>query len=242
MKVKFLLLSGAVALLAAGGCKQMKSSPATEIKTANDSLSYSIGVSVGMNLKGNFKQSNMDSVVNSALLAKGIQDILDSANLSITEAQSEQIIQSYFAKLQEKQQAEAEAKSKAALEEANKFFEENKSKPNIQTTASGLQYEVIKEGTGEKPAATDKVKVHYHGTLLNGKTFDSSVDRGEPEEFLLNQVIPGWTEGVQLMKKGAKYKFYIPSNLAYGERGAGGVIPPNAALIFEVELLEITKQ
>ncbi|MCA1950988.1 MAG: FKBP-type peptidyl-prolyl cis-trans isomerase, partial [Treponema sp.] len=123
-----------------------------------------------------------------------------------------------------------------------KFLEDNGKKPGVKTTASGLQYEVISEGTGAKPQASDTVKVHYTGTLIDGTKFDSSVDRGEPAVFPLDQVIPGWTEAIQLMSVGSKYKFFIPSSLAYGESGAGNVIPPNSALIFEVELIGIEKK
>ena len=125
------------------------------------------------------------------------------------------------------------------LEKGEAFLKENAKKDGVKTTASGLQYKVLKEGDGKSPKATDTVKVHYKGTLIDGKEFDSSYKRGEPIEFPLNGVIPGWTEGVQLMKEGAKYQFTIPSKLAYGERGAGGAIPPNATLIFEVELLKV---
>ena len=125
------------------------------------------------------------------------------------------------------------------LEKGEAFLKENAKKEGVKTTASGLQYKVLKEGEGKSPKATDTVKVHYKGTLIDGKEFDSSYKRGEPIEFPLNGVIPGWTEGVQLMKEGAKYQFTIPSKLAYGERGAGGVIPPNATLIFEVELIQV---
>lgn len=125
------------------------------------------------------------------------------------------------------------------LEKGEAFLKENAQKEGVKTTASGLQYLVLKEGDGKSPKATDVVKVHYKGTLIDGKEFDSSYKRGEPIEFPLNRVIPGWTEGVQLMKEGAKYQFFIPAKLAYGERGAGGVIPPNATLIFEVELIAV---
>ena len=125
------------------------------------------------------------------------------------------------------------------MKEGQDFLEQNKKRAGVQTTASGLQYEVLTAGTGVKPLATDSVLVHYKGTLLNGKQFDSSYDRGEPISFPLNRVIPGWTEGVQLMPAGSKYKFFIPYNLAYGERGAGQDIPPYSTLIFEVELLKV---
>jgi FKBP-type peptidyl-prolyl cis-trans isomerase FklB len=126
-----------------------------------------------------------------------------------------------------------------AREDGIKFLQENMKRPEVQTTASGLQYEVIREGTGTKPRATETVEVHYRGTFIDGKTFDSSYDRGQKITFPLNRVISGWTEGLQLMKVGAHYKFYIPYNLAYGEAGAGGVIPPFSTLIFEVELFSV---
>jgi FKBP-type peptidyl-prolyl cis-trans isomerase len=129
--------------------------------------------------------------------------------------------------------------AQTALEKGQQFLQENAKKDGVKTTASGLQYEVLTEGTGKTPKATDTVLVHYKGTLLNGTEFDSSYKRGEPIEFPLNQVIRGWTEGVQLMKEGSKYRFYIPSNLAYGPRGAGGVIGPDETLIFDVELLKV---
>lgn len=133
----------------------------------------------------------------------------------------------------------ASGEDKENMSAGQAFLEANGKKEGVKTTASGLQYEVIKPGDGPKPKATDEVTVHYHGTLIDGKVFDSSVDRGEPTSFPLNRVIPGWTEGVQLMPKGAKYKFFIPYDLAYGERGAGADIKPYSALVFEVELLEI---
>ena len=131
------------------------------------------------------------------------------------------------------------ATAQSGPQEGQRFLKENATKPGITTTASGLQYKVLKEGTGRSPKATDVVVVNYRGTLINGKEFDSSYKSGKPIEFPLNRVIPGWTEGVQLMKEGAKYEFYIPPNLAYGSRGAGGVIGPDESLIFEVELLKV---
>ncbi len=143
------------------------------------------------------------------------------------------------AKKEAAMRAEAEQANKAAKAEGEKFLADNKGKPGVHTTASGLQYKVLLEGTGKSPRATDRVSVHYEGTLIDGTKFDSSYDRGEPIDFGLNQVIPGWTEGVQLMKEGAKYKFFIPSDLAYGPQGSPGAIPPNAALIFTVELIRV---
>ena len=131
------------------------------------------------------------------------------------------------------------ATAQSGLKEGQRFLKENATKPGVSTTSSGLQYKVLKEGTGRSPKATDVVVVNYRGTLINGKEFDSSYKSGKPIEFPLNRVIPGWTEGVQLMKEGAKYEFYIPPNLAYGSRGAGGVICPDETLIFEVELLKV---
>jgi FKBP-type peptidyl-prolyl cis-trans isomerase FkpA len=131
------------------------------------------------------------------------------------------------------------ATAQSGAQEGQRFLKENTSKPGVKTTASGLQYKVLTEGTGKSPKATDVVVVNYRGTLINGKEFDSSYKSGKPIEFPLNRVIPGWTEGVQLMKEGAKYEFYIPPQLAYGSRGAGGVIGPDETLIFEVELLKV---
>lgn len=156
---------------------------------------------------------------------------------------SEEEVSAAFAENQKILDAKnASGPDKENLEKGAAFLAENAKKEGVKTTASGLQYEVINAGDGPKPKATDEVKVHYHGTLIDGKVFDSSVQRGEPAEFPLNRVIPGWTEGVQLMPKGAKYRFFIPYDLAYGERGAGADIKPYSALIFEVELLDILGQ
>ena len=169
------------------------------------------------------------------LIAGFIQAIKgDSAAMKMTPQEAQQYLQTYFVEAQ----AREAAKSK---EEGEKFLAENKTKEGVITTESGLQYQVVTEGTGAKPTAEDRVKVHYTGTLLDGTKFDSSVDRGEPAEFGVNQVIKGWTEGLQIMPAGSKYIFWIPSELAYGERGAGQDIKPNSVLKFEVELLEVIK-
>ena len=197
--------------------------------TEEQKISYALG----MNIMGNLKELPIKIDVESFITA--IQD--KEPALKVEEYRQ------YMQKFQQMvQQAGQQAVAKAA--ESNKkagaeFLAENAKKEGVKVTASGLQYRVITEGSGDKPVASSKVKVHYTGKLLDGTVFDSSVQRGEPIDFALNQVIPGWTEGVQLMTPGSKYEFYIPSDLAYGDRGAGNAIPPGAALIFEVELLAV---
>jgi len=191
-----------------------------------DSVSYALGMMLSQNLKKQgFDEVNPDE------LAKGFKEGL-AGNAELELASANATIQSY---LQEKQEA-AGAEARKGGEE---FLAENAKRPEVKVTDSGLQYEVLKEGTGSRPTATETVEVHYHGTLIDGTVFDSSVERGQTIEFPLNRVIPGWTEGVQLMQEGAKYRFFIPWNLAYGERGSAPKIPPYAALIFDVELFEV---
>lgn len=199
-----------------------------ELKSSTDSLSYSLGISVG---SGIVDQELKEVDVN--ILAQAINDIVGEKE-KISREEANQII----GKFMEKRRADKAAEAAAA---SSSFLEENAKNPDVVTTASGLQYIVIQEGEGEKPSARDQVKVHYHGTLVNGNVFDSSVDRGEPVTFPVNGVIPGWVEALQLMSPGAKYKLFIPSDLAYGERGAGQMIGPGETLIFEVELLEVIK-
>lgn len=163
---------------------------------------------------------------------KAVKAVFDGSELEVKPEEAQKLITEYLTELQEKA-------TKLAKEAGIKFLEENGKKEGVHTTSSGLQYLVEKEGTGKQPKATDNVTVHYTGRLLNGKVFDSSVSRGEPATFPLNRVIPGWTEGLQLMKEGAKYVFFIPSDLAYGAHGAGNDIPPHSTLIFEVELIKV---
>jgi FKBP-type peptidyl-prolyl cis-trans isomerase FklB len=219
------------AMLAVGfsSCEEEQSPAVTTLNSQMDSVSYAIGLSVG----GSIKSQKMENF-NPELMANAIKDIL-ADNAMFTDEQGNQIIQNYYSK---KQQAEAEVSGR----EGREFLENNAKDPDVKTTASGLQYKVLKEGEGPKPVATDKVTVHYTGTLINGDVFDSSIERGEPATFPLNGVIPGWTEGLQLMNVGSKYKFFIPSDLAYGDRGAGQKITPGATLIFEVELLAIATE
>ncbi len=204
-------------------------------KTKLDSASYAFGLVMANNLKSGGLQN-----LNYELLNKGMKDAFATGSTPLmTEQASQQAINSLFESLAGVREANDKKKFGPAIAEGEAFLANNKTKAGIKTTASGLQYEVLNEGTGAQPKATDQVTVHYKGMLLNGKEFDSSYQRGEPASFGLNQVIPGWTEGVALMKEGAKYRFYIPYQLAYGARGAGQDIPPYSTLIFEVELIKV---
>lgn len=192
-----------------------------------EKISYALGISLGANLKNNGFES-----LDYEKLALGMQDLMDGKSLKMSIQEAQTIINQYFQQIQEKAHA-------ATIEAGKAFLAENAKRPEIITTASGLQYEVLNEGKGEKPAASDRVEVHYHGTLLTGEVFDSSVNRGEPATFGVTQVISGWVEALQLMPVGSKWKLYIPSDLAYGAQGAGQSIGPHTTLIFEVELLAI---
>lgn len=199
-----------------------------------DKVSYALGLGIGSQLKSMGADSlNIDD------FAQAIKDTISGAELKVSHKESQQIVQEFFKEQEVKQRAQAAENGKVAREEGEKFLAENAKKDGVQVTESGLQYSVIKEGTGKSPKATDTVVCHYEGFLTNGTVFDSSIQRGEPAAFPLNAVIAGWTEGFQLMKEGGKTRFFIPYNLAYGEAGAAGAIPPYAALIFDVELLEV---
>ena len=191
-----------------------------------DKVSYALGMSIGHQLQQmNATDLNIDD------FAQAITDVFNGdAKLSDAEAQA--AVQDFFSR-------KAEEQAKAAKAEGENFLAENAKKEGVKTLPSGLQYKVLREGDGRKPSATDKVECHYEGTLINGEVFDSSYRRGETATFGLNQVIKGWTEGLQLMQEGSKYRFFIPYNLAYGEHGAGQSIPPYAALIFDVELIKV---
>ena len=200
-----------------------------------DKVSYALGLNIGQQLK----QMGLSGVLNVEDFAASIKDTLDGNNLQVSLQEAQQVLNQFFAELEEKQRAAAAEAGKAARVEGEKFLAENAKRPEVTVTASGLQYEVLTEGTGKQPKAENTVRCHYEGRLIDGSVFDSSYRRGEPADFGLRQVIKGWTEGVQLMKEGSKFRFYIPYNLAYGEQGAGADIPPYAALIFDVELIEI---
>lgn len=192
-----------------------------------DKLSYAIGMSMASNLMDSgLRNLDVDSFV------KAFTEVMSNASPSMSPEEANQLIQKYFSNQQENMLTNN-------LEEGIAFLEENKKKENVVALPSGLQYEILTEGNGPKPKATDKVRCHYHGTLIDGTVFDSSVQRGQPAVFGVNQVIQGWVEALQLMPVGSKWRLYIPSDLAYGERGAGSSIQPNSTLIFDVELLGI---
>ena len=194
-----------------------------------DKVSYALGLSIGNNFQNSgIKKLQVEDFV------KGLEDVLGEKQPAISYEEAKQVINDYFMKLQ---QERLEINKQAGAE----FLEINRHKAGVVELPSGLQYEILKQGTGAKPSASDKVKCHYHGTLINGTVFDSSVQRGEPATCGVSQVIPGWVEALQLMPVGSKWRLFIPSNLAYGEHGAGDVIEPNSTLIFDVELLDIVK-
>ena len=199
-----------------------------------DKLSYALGIGIGSQLAGmGARELNIDD------FAQAIKDVISGSELKVDNAEAQTLVQNFFQEQEAKQQAAAAEAGKAAKAEGEAFLAENGKKEGIVTLPSGLQYQVLKEGNGKKPSATDQVVCHYEGTLIDGTVFDSSYQRNQPATFGLNQVIPGWTEGVQLMQEGAKYRFFIPYKLAYGERGAGAQIPPFATLVFDVELIEV---
>jgi FKBP-type peptidyl-prolyl cis-trans isomerase FklB len=208
--------------------------PTSAVKNEIDSVSYLLGVAIATNITNDLKEGNIE------LILKGMGDKL-KGNTELIVDPTNQLLNSYFQKKQQEKKQQEGQLGELAKAEGEKFLQENKKNKKVKVTPSGLQYEILKEGKGDKPSETSQVKVHYHGTTIDGKVFDSSVDRGEPIVFGLNQVIKGWTEGVQLMPIGSKFKFYIPQELAYGENSPSPAIKPYSTLIFEVELLGIEK-
>ncbi|MBD5234667.1 MAG: FKBP-type peptidyl-prolyl cis-trans isomerase [Bacteroidales bacterium] len=199
-----------------------------------DRLSYALGLSMGHN----FRASGINEI-NVEDFADGVAAVFYGNQPKMTIDEAKEVINAFFSKLQEKQQAEAAAMAELNEKSGKEFLEKNGQRAEVKTTPSGLQYEVLTEGNGPKPSVGDQVTVHYTGKLIDGTVFDSSVDRGEPATFGVTQVIPGWVEALQLMSAGSKWRLFIPSALAYGPQGAGGIIGPNQTLIFDVELLEV---
>ncbi len=202
-----------------------------------DRLSYALGLSMG----NNFRASGINEI-NVDDFATGVAAVFSGEKPAMSYEEAKEEIRVYFTALEKKQQEAAAAASKVNEEAGKKYLEENGKRVEVKTTASGLQYEVLTEGKGQRPTAADEVTVHYTGRLIDGTVFDSSVERGEPATFGVTQVIPGWVEALQMMNEGSKWRLFIPSNLAYGPNGAGGVIGPNATLIFEVELIKVNKK
>ncbi|MAD97369.1 MAG: peptidylprolyl isomerase [Flavobacteriaceae bacterium] len=221
-----------------------KSSSNVSLQTEVDSVSYAIGLNISKQMRVNFREVNKEAIL------RGLEDGIDSSGFVIPEKDVTAILNTYFQKKQAEQRKEQEAKAKKDAEEKfadNKkageaFLASNKMKKGVQTTASGLQYQVLKTGKGKKPNPTSIVKLHYHGTTIKGEVFDSSVDRKKPYELKVNQFVKGFSEGLLMMNVGSKYKFFIPQELAYGYQNRGEKIPPFSALVFEVELLDIIKE
>ena len=224
---KILLSAAGLAMAGVAGAQDKGAAPA-------DPPSYVIGTNIASNLKSQGIEVNLES------LLAGMTDVLKGTGSKIPAAQAQEIMSKFQTEMQAKQTAKAAESGKKNIEAGKAFLEKNGKAEGVKTTASGLQYSVMKEGTGEKPKSSDTVKVHYHGTLLDGKVFDSSVDRGEPTTFPLDGVIKGWTEGLATMKEGGRRLFVIPANLAYGDAGSPPTIPGGATLVFDVELLKTT--
>ena len=199
-----------------------------------DKLSYALGLGIGQQLS----QMGANDI-SAEDFSQAIKDVLQGNELKVSHREAQTIVQDYFQKQEQKLQAQRVEAGKAHKEAGEKYLAENAKKEGVITLPSGLQYQVLKEGNGKKPTAKDTVQCHYEGFLIDGTVFDSSIQRGEPATFPLQQVIAGWTEGLQLMQEGAKYRFFIPYRLGYGEGGAGNSIPPFAALIFDVELIQV---
>ena len=206
------------------------------LKDQKEKISYIIGMDIG----GNFKKQSID--IDPDIMARGIKDGLSGAKPLLSEQEAREVMTAFEKEMKARQEVAQKAAGEKNKKEGEIFLAENKKKEGVKTLPSGLQYKVIKPGTGKKPAATDTVTTHYKGTLIDGTEFDSSYKRGKPATFPVNGVIPGWTEALQLMEEGAQWQLFIPSNLAYGERGAGRIIGPHATLIFEVELISIQEK
>lgn len=236
MKLRsFIYASALILTVGVAGCQNSGKKGEVSLSSKNDSVSYALGVLIGESNKQQMKDAPGVDQLNKEILIAAFQKAFLGDSVQIKAEVANATVQAFFASV-----SKIEADKNIKIGED--FLAANKSKSGVITLPSGLQYEILTAGTGVKPKATEQVKCHYHGTTIEGKVFDSSVDRGEPAVFPVDKVIPGWTEALQLMPVGSKWKLYIPAALAYGERGAGQDIKPNSALIFEVELLEIVKQ
>ena len=209
----------------------------TAIKTSIDSFSYAIGLQAA-----SYYKAQLGGEVNTGLVKRAFDDVYSNKPLLITQEACNATVQNRLQEVQKKQEGLMSIQAQKEKELGKKFLEENKKRPGVIELPDGLQYEILKEGTGEKPKSTDTVKAHYAGTLIDGKEFDNSYKRGEPLEIPVSGVIQGWVEALQMMPVGSKWKLFIPSDLGYGDRGAGGAIPGGATLIFEIELIEIVKK
>ncbi len=225
----FLFLIVCLMFIACQGNTQDK----VQLKTQKDSVSYMLGMSIGKN----FKQQMIE--VDAKLVARAIDDQLSGMTTMLTDVQAQTLMMTFQSGLKAKQEAKQKELSEKNIKEGTEFLAANKKKDSVVTTASGLQYKILKKGYGTTPKETDRVGVHYRGTLLDGTEIDNSYKRGEPAAFSLNQLIKGWSEALQLMTVGSKWMLYIPSDIAWGEQGSGPVIPPNATIVFEVELIDI---
>lgn len=235
MKIRSLIiLTALIAVVATTGCQTGKGGGDVKLTNNIDSASYALGVLIGQNSKQQMDQTPGASDLNIDLLVSALGKSMKGEEVVIKAEAASATVQKYF-------EAVTKVQAQKNLEAGKAFLEKNKSKAGVVTLPSGLQYEILKAGTGPKPTATDKVKCHYHGTTIEGKVFDSSIESGQPVEFPVNGVIPGWTEALQLMPVGSKWKLYVPAELGYGDRAASADLGPNSTLIFEVELLEITK-
>lgn len=235
MKLRTLFYATALVLtVGVAGCQNSGKKGEVKLVSKNDSVSYALGVLIGENNKQQMKSAPGVDQLNKEIMISAFEKAFMGDSVQIKPEKANAAIQAFFADVSK---GEGEKNLKAGEE----FLASNKAKSGVVTLPSGLQYQIIKAGSGSKPKPEDQVKCHYHGTTIDGKVFDSSVDRGEPAVFPVNRVIPGWTEALQLMPVGSKWKLFIPSALAYGEQGAGQDIKPNSTLIFEVELLEIVK-
>ena len=214
-------------------CAQDSAADEGTLDTAQEKASYAVGLSMGQNMRQQGADFDLE------LLFEGLRAGYEGTDARMTDDEAQQALQAFQQEMMAQQQQKHQEQMTANKAAADAFFAENRAKEGVRETESGLQYEVLEEGTGDSPSADDTVTVHYRGTLLDGTQFDASYDRGEPATFPLGRVIPAWTEGLQLMKEGGKYKLYVPANLGYGERGAPPKIGPNAGLIFEIELIDV---